>query len=173
MLDQSIKMLCDTHKAPAVFYSNKEDRYVCFKCIVSSEKLLYIDKSYKHEMEDFERIKDLTAEAARSNIKNLDIIKKWKQEIRGCLMRVRERFNENVDKFIYTFGQLFKDVEMSNDLKDFRGEDKRLQILTEDLQKKYCEILKIFANISNSTAEKRIKYIDNIKLYMKNLEKKV
>jgi hypothetical protein len=85
-------MLCDTHKAPAVFYSNKEERYVCFKCIVSSEKLLYIDKSYKKEMEDFERIKDLTAEAVRSNHKNLDIIKMWKQEIRACLMRVRERF---------------------------------------------------------------------------------
>ena len=39
-LDQSIKMLCDTHKAPAVFFSNKEDRYVCFKCLVQSEKLL-------------------------------------------------------------------------------------------------------------------------------------
>ena len=88
-------------------------------------------------------------------------------------MRVRERFNENIDKFVYTFGQLFKDVEQGNDLKSFKGEDKRLLNLTEDLQKKYCEILKIFANISNSTAEKRIKYIDNIKSYMKNIEKKV
>jgi len=43
LLDQSIKMLCDTHKAPAVFFSNKEERYVCFKCLVASEKLLYID----------------------------------------------------------------------------------------------------------------------------------
>ncbi len=52
--NESIKMVCDTHKAPAVFFSNKEDRYVCFKCLVSSEKLLYIDKSYKAEMEYFE-----------------------------------------------------------------------------------------------------------------------
>ena len=66
-LDQSIKMLCDTHKAPAVFFSNKEDRYVCFKCLVSSEKLLYIDKSYKMEMEYFEKIKEMTILAIKSN----------------------------------------------------------------------------------------------------------
>jgi len=71
-------MLCDTHKAPAVFFSNKEERYVCFKCLVASEKLLYIDKSYKKEMEDFERIKEITAEAVKSNIKNTSITKKWK-----------------------------------------------------------------------------------------------
>lgn len=53
-MNESIKMICDTHKAPAVFFSNKEERYVCFKCLVSSEKLLYIDKSYKAEMEYFE-----------------------------------------------------------------------------------------------------------------------
>jgi len=57
--NESIKMICDTHKAPAVFFSNKEDRYVCFKCLVSSEKLLYIDKSYKAEMEYFEQIKSI------------------------------------------------------------------------------------------------------------------
>jgi hypothetical protein len=75
-------MLCDTHKAPAVFFSNKEDRYVCFKCLVASEKLLYIDKSYKKEMEDFERIKELTAEAVKTNVKNTTIMRKWKQEVR-------------------------------------------------------------------------------------------
>jgi len=50
-------MICETHKAPAVFFSEKEDRYVCFKCLAASEKLLYIDKNYIDEMEDFERIK--------------------------------------------------------------------------------------------------------------------
>lgn len=65
MLDQSIKMLCDTHKAPAVFFSQKEERYVCFKCLISNEKLQYIDKSYNREMEDFERIKQITSEACK------------------------------------------------------------------------------------------------------------
>ena len=62
-MEQSIKMLCDTHKAPAAFFSEKENRYVCFKCLVASEQLLYIDSSYEKDMEDFEKIKKLTAEA--------------------------------------------------------------------------------------------------------------
>ena len=66
-LNESIKMICDTHKAPAVFFSNKEERYVCFKCLVSSEKLLYIDKSYKAEMEYFEQIKALAIIAIKTN----------------------------------------------------------------------------------------------------------
>ena len=33
--DASIKMLCERHKAPAAFFSQKENRYVCFKCLVS------------------------------------------------------------------------------------------------------------------------------------------
>jgi len=70
ILEQSIKMLCTMHKSPAVFFSEKEDRYVCFKCLVSTEKLLYIDKSYKKEMDEFERIKELTASAVKSNIEN-------------------------------------------------------------------------------------------------------
>lgn len=125
-LDQSIKMLCDTHKAPAVFFSNKEDRYVCFKCLVQSEKLLYIDQGYKKEMEEFERIKQLVAEAVRTNRENTVIMKKWKQDIRACLMRIRERFIENIDQFIYQFGTIFKDVEKSKDLREFKGEDKKL-----------------------------------------------
>ena len=92
--EASIKMLCEMHKAPAVFFSEKEDRYVCFKCLVKTEKLLYIDKSYQNEMEDFERIKALCAEAITSNIKNTSIIKKWKYEIRSRLMDIRTRFNE-------------------------------------------------------------------------------
>ena len=62
---------------------------------------------------------------------------------------------------------------MSNDLMEFRGEDKRLLKQVEELQKKYTEILKIFSNISGSSAQKKIAYIDQIKSYMKNIERKV
>jgi hypothetical protein len=54
-------MICEKHNAPAVFYSEPLDCYMCFKCLASTGKLLYIDKSYKQEVEDFERIRDLTA----------------------------------------------------------------------------------------------------------------
>ena len=133
-------MLCDTHKAPAVFFSNKEDRYVCFKCLVSSEKLLYIDKSYKMEMEYFEKVKEMTILAIKSNQVNLNIMKQWKYQIRSCLMKIKERFNESIDKFIYEFGKVFKNVEQSNELIKFKGEDRRLQHQVEDLELKYQEV---------------------------------
>ena len=31
------KIECEKHKEPAAFYSQKEQRYVCFKCLVHSE----------------------------------------------------------------------------------------------------------------------------------------
>mmetsp|Transcript_6459 Transcript_6459/g.10408 ORF Transcript_6459/g.10408 Transcript_6459/m.10408 type:complete len:244 (+) Transcript_6459:573-1304(+) len=173
MIDQSIKMVCDTHKAPAVFFSEKEDRYVCFKCLVASEKLLYIDKSYKKDMDDFERIKSTTEEAIKSNGVNTTIIREWKRSIRSCLMRIKEGFNDSIDLFIRQFSDVFKNVEMSTDLLEFRGEDKRMLKQVEDLQKKYLEIQKIFSNITSSPAQKRIEYIDSIKPVMKGIERKV
>ena len=41
-------------------------------------------------------------------------------------MKIRDSFGENIDKFIRQFAEVFKNVEMSNDLMEFRGEDKRL-----------------------------------------------
>ena len=41
---------------------------------------------------------------------------------------------------------------MSPDLLEFRGEDKKLQNVVEDIQKKYVEILGIFNNIANANA---------------------
>ena len=67
----------------------------------------------------------------------------------------------------------FREFENSPNLHEFRGEDKRLQQQVVDLQKKYIEILSIFNNIQNEPAHNRIKYIDNIKSYMKGIEKKV
>lgn len=171
--DKSIKMLCEMHGAPAAFFSQKEDRYVCFKCLVNSEQLLYIDKSYKHEMEDFERIKSLTEEAIKSNIKNTTIIATWKCELRKSLMKVRNRYIRHIDNFIYQFSAVFKNVDKTSELAKFEGEDKKLTAQTDDLHTKYLEIMKIFNNIANSSAQKRINYIDHVKQHMRLIEKKV
>lgn len=88
-------------------------------------------------------------------------------------MKIKERFNASIDKFIYEFGKVFKNVEQSKDLRDFKGEDNRLLHQVDELELKYLEIQKIFANISSSTAQKRIQYIDGIKNYMKGLEKRI
>ncbi len=56
-------MLCEEHKSPAVFFSNEAQKYFCFKCLVTTSKLLFIDTNYKTEIEDFERIKKLTEDS--------------------------------------------------------------------------------------------------------------
>lgn len=77
-------------------------------------------------MEDFERIRDLTAEAVTSNIQNTTIIKNWKAKIRESLMQIRQQFNKYIEQFIELFSDKFKDVEFSTDLLEFRNEDKKL-----------------------------------------------
>ena len=77
-------------------------------------------------MEDFERIKNLCSEAVTSNIKNTSIIKQWKYDIRSSLMKIRENFNDSIDKFIDKFAKVFKNIESSSDLIEYQGEDKRL-----------------------------------------------
>ena len=134
---------------------------------------MYIDKSYKHEMEDFERIKSLTEEAIKSNIKNTTIIATWKCELRKSLMKVRNRYIRHIDNFIYQFSAVFKNVDKTSELAKFEGEDKKLTAQTDDLHTKYLEIMKIFNNIANSSAQKRINYIDHVKQHMRLIEKKV
>lgn len=124
--DISQSMVCEKHKAPASFFSHKEERYVCFKCLVSQEQLLFIDKRYKEHMDDFERIKTLTAKAIQSNFINTTTIKRWKYEIRECLMRIRSKFIDQIDAFIQQFGNVFKNVEMSTELLEFKGEDNKM-----------------------------------------------
>lgn len=94
--------------------------------MVQQEKLLYIDKSYKVNIDDFERIRELTVNAIKSNIINTTTIKDWKRDIRTCLMRIRAKFIEQIDKFIFQFGTVFKNVELSTELLEFQGEDKKM-----------------------------------------------
>ena len=103
-------------------------------------------------MEDFERIKGVTEEAIRSNIKNTTIIANWKNELRKSLMEVRNRYIKHIDNFIYQFSAVFKNVDKTSELANFQGEDKKLSEQTDDLHSKYLEIIKIFNNIANSSA---------------------
>ena len=88
-------------------------------------------------------------------------------------MSIRVNFNDQIDKFIEKFAKAFKNIESSNELIEYQGEDKRLQLQVEEIQKKYVEILRIFNNISSQTAQKKMNYIESIKSQMKNIEKKV
>lgn len=124
-------------------------------------------------MDDFERIKTLTAKCIQSNFINTSTIKRWKLEIRQCLMRIRSKFIDQIDGFIFQFGNVFKNVELSTELLEFKGEDNKMLTQVKDLQKKYMEINKVFMTLQSSTAQQKIDYIDKIQSYMQNIEKKV
>lgn len=61
-------------------------------------------------------------------------------------MNIKTEFNKNIDNFINLFGEKFKDVEMSPDLLEFRGEDKKLQNVVEDIQKNMLKF-QVFSTI--------------------------
>lgn len=80
--ESSIKINCIPHNAPAVFFSRQLNAYKCFKCLVCEQDLIYIDKKFKKEMEDFESIKENAGKSIRENRENTRLIKDWKKNIR-------------------------------------------------------------------------------------------
>lgn len=55
--ESMLSIACEPHKAQAIFYSNQQQRYKCFKCLLEEQDLIYIDKKFKKEMEEYERVK--------------------------------------------------------------------------------------------------------------------
>lgn len=117
----SIKMLCDEHKEPAVFYSNQHERYMCFKCLMAQNKLLFIDKSYKDEMEEFIKIRELTYDAVEHNTQYCNLVSEWKNNVRNNLMKTKQVFNERIDSFIESFSERFRDIENAEIMQDKNG----------------------------------------------------
>ena len=69
--ESSIKIECDKHHIVAQFFSAKANKYKCFKCLVEEQELVYIDKRFKKEMEEFERIKQKTTDSITNSFSKL------------------------------------------------------------------------------------------------------
>ncbi len=115
---------CDTHKSPAVFFSKQQEKYKCFRCLIEEQDLIYIDKKFKKEMEQFERIKLLTADIIKSKSEQTQPMKKWKSEIRKCLIGVRDTFIQWIDSFTNKFVDSLKNLEKSHEMMKFQGADR-------------------------------------------------
>ena len=111
-------------------------------------------------MEEYERIKRTAAEAITNNNQKMNGMRSWKNEIRKMLMDVRAQFQRWVDIFTNQFILSLKDIENSKDLKEFIGEDRRLNQQLEGLRDKYVQIMKIFTLISNATADQKVTVIE-------------
>ena len=123
--ESTLRINCQTHNAPATFYSKVEQRYKCLKCIVAQEDLHYIDKRYKKQLEEFEAIKEYTCKAVLENEPSITIIREWKESIRKTLIDVKDEFVDWIDTFTNKFVKSLNKIEQSRELVNFVGEDKR------------------------------------------------
>ena len=78
-------------------------------------------------------------------------------------MNVRQNFVDWIDNFTAKFINSIKDIEKAKDLAEFQGEDRRLLSKVEEMRTKYYDIIKIYATISASPADKKIDTIDSIR----------
>jgi ribosome recycling factor len=76
-------------------------------------------------MSDFDDIRQLTMDAIRSNRKNNNIMRDWKENIRSTLLETRQEFIVLIDDYTEKFVQSLRDVDQSSELSNFAGEDKR------------------------------------------------
>jgi hypothetical protein len=54
VVDSALAITCNDHNRPATFFSSKLNSWRCFECMLNQEGLIYIDKQYKNDMEDYE-----------------------------------------------------------------------------------------------------------------------
>lgn len=159
--DSSIKINCLPHNAPAVFFSRMQNAYKCFKCLVSEQDLIYIDKRFKKEMEDFETIKETTAKSVRDNTSNATLIRDWKRAMRRTLLDVRQQFVDWIDSFTNKFVKSLAKIECSKELADFQHEDSKLERELAEIKEKYVEILKIFQSVARAEAVDKLVCIES------------
>lgn len=72
--DSTLAINCQDHNRPAVFFSQKMNSWRCFLCMMSQEGLVYVDKQYKHDMEDYEAIKAATYRTVVENTPAMTLV---------------------------------------------------------------------------------------------------
>lgn len=135
--------------------------------------MIYIDKKFKKEMEEFERIKELTADLIKSQSGKVDMMKHWRGEIRKILINVREQFIKWVDNFTHQFIKSLKDIDKGKELSDFQNIDSKLNRQLNDLRESYLAIIKVFTTISNSPVDQKVQTIDSHRKTMTELEQMI
>ena len=86
MPDSTLAINCTDHNRPAVFFSSKLNSWRCFLCMMNQEGLVYVDKQYKKDMEDYEAIKSMTHRTVLENTPSMTMITVWKSQIRNTLV---------------------------------------------------------------------------------------
>ena len=101
--------------------------------MVAREDLHYIDKTYKKQLEDFEKIKEFVAKSICENAPNIHIIEEWKGQIRETLLKVKQKYIEWIETFTHKFVKSLNKIETTGQLLEFVGEDKRQELRLIDM----------------------------------------
>ena len=168
--ESTLRINCETHGAPATFFSRQLQKYQCLKCLVAREDLQYIDKKYKKQLEDFEKIKEYASKAIQENAPHIHIISQWKGQIRDTLLKVKDKYIEWIETFTNKFVKSLNKIEHSQQLSEFIGEDKRQELRLIDMENKYKQILKIFHQIQLTSPDDKLAAIENKKGEMNNIQ---
>lgn len=124
-------------------------------------------------MGDFDDIRQMTMESIRTNRENVNIMRNWKEEIRGTLMEVRNEFMNLIDDYTDKFVQSLRDVDQSSELAVYAGEDKRQQQQILEMERKHATVNKIFQDILGSPEEKKVDLIINLQPQMERIRVEV
>ena len=147
VVDSELAINCKDHNKPAVFFSKKLGSWRCFKCMLSQEDLVYVDKQYKSDMEEYESIKKMTHRVVVENGPSGQLIGNWKKGIRETLIDVRAQFNEWINAFTIRFVDKLNKIEHSREMSQYADQDRFITSQVRELENKYTRILNIFTDI--------------------------
>ena len=134
---QGLGERCPIHGCGLNFYSSREQGYKCLSCLINSNDVQYIDKSYIASLDKFNEVREFTERAIETNGDAQHELAWWKDDIRDMIMRVRERFLSFIDEYTQTLKKQLNDIESTSEMKDFIGEDRRQEYRLKNLQDKH------------------------------------
>lgn len=95
--------------------------------MLNQEGLVYVDKQYKNDMEEYEQIKKLTYKIVLENTPSASFISNWKNQIRTTLVNVRKQFDDWITDLSNKFVIRLNKIEQSKELIEFADTDKFVQ----------------------------------------------
>ena len=170
LIDSSLAINCKEHNRPAVFFCAKIDSWRCFQCMINQEGLVYVDRQYKQDMQEFETIKSKAYAALNEAYPHCSLVADWKCKIRHTILKVQKLFERWVQQFTDQFMRRLATVEDQQEMNEFKDSDKWITYQIKDMQEKYTRILRIFENIQASPPEMKLDTIVSFREEMKGIE---
>lgn len=147
LIDSDLAINCEDHNKPAVFFAAKLNKWLCFECMIDREGLVFVDRQYKLDMDEFEKIKSKAYNAIYEAYPHCALIYEWKNKIRQTVLEVQQQFNLWVQQFTDQFARRLAKVEDGKEISELKDSDKWITDQIKDLQRKYTRILRIYEKI--------------------------